>query len=225
MHRAVLSACVVTSASSLMSPVRTRLLLASNFVDPYTFWHCLDSQRSCFDAPSNAETPVNLLYVPTASLWLDPDSTSTRSLGQRRQRARASLKKNMQAIVASLSDRSSSAVSSVTESSMVSQPNPADNRVIEPIWLDVGDPAVDAAAVKDAVAGADCVYVEGGNTFWLAHHMRRTSFRDALLAACSTSVLPDGRTGVSQGKDPLYIGINAGAIVAGKSISPALWKG
>lgn len=225
MRRTLISACFVTSASSLTSPVRTRLLLASNFVDPSTFWRCLDTQRHSFGEPSNAEAPISLLYVPTASLWLDPDSTSTRSLGQRRQRARASLKKNMQAVVASLSNRSSSAMTLEIEDSKAPSPSPADNRGIEAQWLDVGDPVVNAASVKAAVAGADCVYVEGGNTFWLAHHMRRTGFRDALQAACSTNVLPDGRKGVFQGKDPLYIGISAGAIVAGKSIAPALWKG
>jgi len=225
MHRAVISACFVTSASSLMSPVRTRLLLASNFVDPSTFWRCLDTQRHSFVESSHAKTPVTLLYVPTASLWLDPDSTSTRSLGKRRQRARASLKKNMQAVVASLSDRSDSDATSGSVDSKAPSSSPPDNRGIEAQWLDVGDPAVNAAAVKDAVTRADCVYVEGGNTFWLAHHMRRTGFRDALQAACSTNVLPDGRKGVFQGKDPLYIGISAGAIVAGKSIAPALWKG
>jgi peptidase E len=95
-------------------------------------------------------------------------------------------------------------------------------RVVDAKWLDVGDPAVDAAAVSAAVAGADCVYVEGGNTFWLAHHLRRTSFREALMDACSPA---DGSNGASQGRDPLYVGISAGAIVAGKSIATALWKG
>jgi peptidase E len=55
------------------------------------------------------------------------------------------------------------------------------------------------------------VYVEGGNTFALLHHLRLSGF-DAIL-----------RTLVAEGV--IYVGLSAGSIVAGSSIEFAVWKG
>ena len=59
---------------------------------------------------------------------------------------------------------------------------------------------------------ADCIWVTGGNTFYLWHWMRETGV-DAII---KQRVLEQGA---------LYVGQSAGAIVAGNSIRPALWKG
>ena len=73
-------------------PSAPRVLLASNDVDPAKFWGCF----GCGD--ENNDDVIRVAYVPTASMYLDPDSPSDRSVGQRRQRQRASLKKRMASI-------------------------------------------------------------------------------------------------------------------------------
>lgn len=65
--------------------------------------------------------------------------------------------------------------------------------------------------MEAAIKQAHCIWVFGGNTFWLLHHMRRSGL-DELV-----------RKRVSEGA--LYVGQSAGAIVAGQSILPARWKG
>jgi len=53
-----------------------------------------------------------------------------------------------------------------------------------------------------ALADADLVYVEGGNTYFLMHHMRRTHFWDSLARL-----------------EVVYAGVSAGAIVACSDIA------
>lgn len=65
---------------------------------------------------------------------------------------------------------------------------------------------------KKAISTAQCIWVPGGNTFWLWYHMRRTGV-DALVRK---RVLEGGA---------LYVGASAGAIVAGSTISTVFWKG
>eukprot|EP00614_Pseudopedinella_elastica_P033492 CAMPEP_0172617426 /NCGR_PEP_ID=MMETSP1068-20121228/70244_1 /TAXON_ID=35684 /ORGANISM="Pseudopedinella elastica, Strain CCMP716" /LENGTH=251 /DNA_ID=CAMNT_0013423185 /DNA_START=319 /DNA_END=1074 /DNA_ORIENTATION=- len=126
-------------------------------------------------------------------MWLDPDSTSTRSLGERRQRQRSSMKKKLKALTAAL------------------QAGPeVPGRQLEAEFVDVSDPKCTTEMVRSLVETADVVYVEGGNTFFLAHHLRRVQFKDAILGSK---------------RNPVYVGISAGAIVAGGSIAPAKWKG
>merc|ERR1719291_567719 len=69
----------------------------------------------------------------------------------------------------------------------------------------------DEARLSEAVQKAQCVWVLGGNTFFLWHHMRRSGF-DKLV-----------KRRVEAGA--LYVGCSAGSIVAGQSISTAFWKG
>ena len=61
------------------------------------------------------------------------------------------------------------------------------------------------------VGDAHCLWVTGGNTFFLWQHMRASGL-DALI-----------RRRLAAGA--LYVGCSAGAIVAGQSVSTALWKG
>lgn len=69
-----------------------------------------------------------------------------------------------------------------------------------------------AVDLQLALAGVDCVYVEGGNTFWLLHHLEQSGFRDLIRQLVT-----------EQGV--LYVGKSAGAIVTGQTIATALWKG
>jgi peptidase E len=57
------------------------------------------------------------------------------------------------------------------------------------------------------------IYVEGGNTFWLQHCIEKGNYSALITEACTG---PNGS---------VYCGKSAGAIVAGKSIETATWKG
>lgn len=56
------------------------------------------------------------------------------------------------------------------------------------------------------------VYVQGGNTFWLHHCMKRGNWDKDLLQLCHE-------------KSAFYIGSSAGAILAGRCMQTACWKG
>jgi len=76
------------------------------------------------------------------------------------------------------------------------------------------DIAEDASKWEDFARSCDAVYVAGGNTFWLHHHMSREGgLYDILLGRRSAA------------ESFLYVGISAGGIVAGDTVDPALWKG
>jgi len=67
------------------------------------------------------------------------------------------------------------------------------------------------ATISEAISQAQCIWVTGGNTFFLWHHMRRSG-TDAMIR----QRLKDGA---------LYVGCSAGSIVAGLSLETAHWKG
>ena len=69
-----------------------------------------------------------------------------------------------------------------------------------------------AAEVERALSRAGCIWVSGGNTFFLWHHMCKSGVSDLVRSR----VLSDGA---------VYVGQSAGAIVAGRSIETAFWKG
>ena len=66
--------------------------------------------------------------------------------------------------------------------------------------------------MRSALHRSHCVYVLGGNTFWLQYHMQRSGLNELIRQR----VLEHG---------VLYVGCSAGSIVAGQSITPAFWKG
>ena len=65
--------------------------------------------------------------------------------------------------------------------------------------------------LKDKLGKAKVIYVDGGNTFYLQKHILATDF----WSIAKTSM----------GMGSLYMGSSAGAIVAGRSIKTAYWKG
>jgi len=73
--------------------------------------------------------------------------------------------------------------------------------------IDLADPKID---VKSRLQGVDVIFVEGGNTYYLRHHMRKSGFDRVVKRE-----LLRGAT---------YVGCSAGAIVTGEGIGPALWK-
>eukprot|EP00470_Lotharella_oceanica_P007698 CAMPEP_0170179208 /NCGR_PEP_ID=MMETSP0040_2-20121228/16750_1 /TAXON_ID=641309 /ORGANISM="Lotharella oceanica, Strain CCMP622" /LENGTH=354 /DNA_ID=CAMNT_0010423119 /DNA_START=8 /DNA_END=1072 /DNA_ORIENTATION=+ len=74
--------------------------------------------------------------------------------------------------------------------------------------VDLAEPDVDIAQRLD---GADVIFVEGGNTYYLRHHMRKSGFDQIVKQKISEGVT--------------YVGCSAGAIVTGQGIGPAIWKG
>ena len=72
--------------------------------------------------------------------------------------------------------------------------------------------AAETAKLEAAVASCDCVWVTGGNTFYLWHHMRASGL-DQMVKDRLTQ------------PGAFYFGQSAGSIVAGKSVSTAFWKG
>jgi len=81
-----------------------------------------------------------------------------------------------------------------------------------PVSVDCIDCAKDdAARLEESIRSASCVWVTGGNTFFLWHHMVQSG-----TAALIANRVADGC---------LYVGQSAGSIVAGESIETAYWKG
>ena len=183
-------ATVAGDSTEATAPSYSRLLLASNRAPPATFW-------SYFEPGSSS---LSMAYVPTASMFLDPDSDSTRSEGQRRRRARESMRKQMKRTVEGLTQACEE----------------AEGRAIDATFLDFSDTNLAAAEAREVLESTDCVYLEGGNTFYLMHHMRRLSCDQVLKEILATT---------ERGEGALLVGISAGAICAGRSISTALWKG
>ena len=77
--------------------------------------------------------------------------------------------------------------------------------------LDAVDINEELVATK--VATADVIYVDGGNTFYLQRHVIQSHFWQALERS------------QFHARGGLYMGASAGAIIAGKSIRTAYWKG
>ncbi len=64
--------------------------------------------------------------------------------------------------------------------------------------------------LNEELANKDIILVEGGNTFYLLHHVRKSGF-DKILPG----LLNDGK---------LYVGISAGSYIACPTIEAATWK-
>ena len=124
-------------------------------------------------------------YVPTAKYA--PNKLSTRKPGDQRRRARADARKKAKELETLF------------------------GRDVNLLELDA--PGAAPGAVADALAGASCAYLDGGNTFYLRAALRRAGFDAALDAAL------DAAPGL------VVVGQSAGAICAGDSIRTAYWKG
>ena len=80
------------------------------------------------------------------------------------------------------------------------------------IEIECVDCARDSDEIERPLATAECIWVTGGNTFFLWHHMQRRGVDELVRRR----VLDDGI---------LYVGQSAGSIVAGATARTALWKG
>ncbi|KAL7480304.1 hypothetical protein ACHAW6_005998 [Cyclotella cf. meneghiniana] len=156
---------------------------------------------------------LRLLYIPTAMYALNPQSSNTP--GKQRQRARADGKKRRDQIMNLLDELLNGIIGAQSAKMNVCA-----------ITLDLDDgslkqpegfrnPAFIPKDDKIALSewNPHIIYVEGGNTFWLQHCIEKGNYSTLLKEACTG---PNGS---------VYCGKSAGAIVAGKSIETATWKG
>ena len=65
---------------------------------------------------------------------------------------------------------------------------------------------------RSALSQAGCIWVTGGNTFFLWHSMRASGLSELVRQRVND-------------EGALYVGASAGSIVAGRTIRTALWKG
>lgn len=66
--------------------------------------------------------------------------------------------------------------------------------------------------LMDKLQDADCIYVEGGNTYYLCYQILRSGFNELV-----PPLVQSGRI--------VYLGVSAGSINSGRTISVAFWKG
>ena len=127
-----------------------------------------------------------MTYIPTALSVYDP--SNSKSKGEQRRRARYDAKQKLKTIA-------------------------EDCEIAQTQLLELDSSLITPLDINSALDKANIVYIEGGNTFYLQHHLLRTKFWHYL------------RHHMANSSHFLYIGASAGAIVAGNSIETAYWKG
>lgn len=140
--------------------------------------------ESWVSAVRSRNASPRLTYIPTAMYAERKDSSQ--SPGKQRQRTRREGRLRRDEICAALGGTCEAATLDLYDAS-----------------IRHGSWAKDA---EQALTQADCIFVDGGNTFWLSQCLK--PYRDLFLSS-----------------DAVYVGVSAGAIVAGKDVSTALWKG
>lgn len=69
----------------------------------------------------------------------------------------------------------------------------------------------DADELHGLLQDKDIIYVQGGNTFYLLHHARRSGFDQVVKRLIDGGVI--------------YIGVSAGSIMAGQTMETTVWRG
>ena len=163
------------------------------------------------------QSPMRLLYIPTA--MYAPRIDSENSLGKQRQRARADGKKRRTQIIQLIQQLvgvNANAVSAVTfdlDDGSIKQPegflsNESIPTTISSLLVD-WDPNV--------------LYMEGGNTFWLHHCLTKST----CVTDDDEAIVPVALLIKDLMTTPyrcVTMGASAGAIVAGAQLCPATWK-
>ena len=174
------------------------------------FWNCFSQQSVLQDYP----LVIRVAYIPTAMYALRFESQNTP--GKQRQRARADAKQRRDELfrlVEQLMTTSSGTCILVQictvdwDDGSVKQPQQSASSTgvsIDRI------PASGKQVLREWAP--HLVYVQGGNTFWLHHCMKQGNWDADLIALC-------------RDQNTFYIGSSAGAILAGRWMQTACWKG
>jgi len=165
---------------------------------------------------TNDELNLRVLYIPTASYALNPQSSNTP--GKQRQRARADGKKRRTQLLNLLGELLSSDYTDGSNDGLQfkllsTTLDLDDGSLKQPVGSDDTSlfPANDKAALS--TWSPHLIYLEGGNTFWLQHCIDKGGYSTLIKDACT------GPSGA------VYCGKSAGAIVAGRNVATATWKG
>mmetsp|Transcript_27808 Transcript_27808/g.65347 ORF Transcript_27808/g.65347 Transcript_27808/m.65347 type:complete len:228 (-) Transcript_27808:1792-2475(-) len=68
------------------------------------------------------------------------------------------------------------------------------------------------------------IYVQGGNTFWLHHCLEKGDWAKDIIDACCCSDSGEENSSSPPSFPAVYVGVSAGAILAGESMQTACWK-
>ena len=183
--------------------------LDNNTIEKVTLWVTEALQHLSSDATDDIN--IRVLYIPTASYALNPQSENTP--GKQRQRARADGKKRrtqlLQLLDSILNDRPQTQHFNILATTL----DLDDGSLKQPVGSE--DTSLFPSNDKDALSTwhPHLIYFEGGNTFWLQHCIEKGDYSDLIKNACK------GPCGA------VYCGKSAGAIVAGTHVATATWKG
>jgi len=148
---------------------------------------------------------LRMIYIPTANYA--PDDSSEYSRKEQRQRAVAQGLANRELIV-KLLERLLPGIPILAVTLDFD-----DGSTRYPIGSDVDRhfPMEGKNALKSW--NPHLVYVDDGNPFWLSHMMNLGDWGHSLRSACSTP----------RGKGAVYVGVGAGATIAGRLLETATW--
>ena len=116
------------------------------------------------------------------------DQSNSKSRGEQRRRARYDAKQDLKVLAEEF-------------------------QVSECKMLELDSSTLSAGDIITALRQSNILYVAGGNTFYLQHHLLRSLF------------WPIFKDHIATASNFVYVGASAGAIVAGNSIETAYWKG
>ena len=193
----------------------------------------------------DVDMDIRVLYIPTAMYALRADSNN--SPGKQRQRARADGKKRRNQLVRYIEDHVSTQISRTegdNDNNSDSDNNDSGsgddvNVNILAVTLDLDDGSIKQTSGSEDVSkfpssgkealttwNPHIVYLEGGNTFWLHHCMEKgeEDWMQLIRDACCSKSTSTTDADICR-RPALYIGKSAGAIVAGKYVETATWKG
>jgi len=192
---------------------------------------------------SGSALELRVAYVPTAMYALRPGSTS--SPGKQRQRNRADGQKRRNALLSALSGQ----LLEFFESGFASDDEDPRMVTVRTVTLDLDDASVKRPEERRFGGGDDApetasdhrwapesgkeairdwnphlIYVQGGNTFWLHHCLEKGDWAKDIIDACCCSDSGEENSSSPPSFPAVYVGVSAGAILAGESMQTACWK-
>lgn len=89
-----------------------------------------------------------------------------------------------------------------------------DRRLMEQVGFQIADLDLvrkNRIELRALLEEKDIIYVQGGNTFYLLHHVRESGFDEVVKRLIDRGII--------------YIGVSAGSIIAGQTIETSVWRG